>query len=111
MARKDHSNTDCTIVAILTHGINGRLYSTDGDLIPVDDITKYFDGINCPSLIGKPKVLSNYKFEQVLACSTSMCTCWQELQTLNIGSAVVRLKQSLSLVSLHLQHLSLTYHE
>lgn len=56
MASRDHSKTDCTIVAILTHGISGRLYSTDGDLIPVEEITKYFDGINCPSLIGKPKV-------------------------------------------------------
>jgi len=44
------------MIAVLTHGINGKLYSTDGDLISVDDVTKCFDGINCPSLIGKPKV-------------------------------------------------------
>ena len=56
MARRDHSKYDCTMVAILTHGISGRLYSTDGDLIPVEKITEYFDGMNCPSLIGKPKV-------------------------------------------------------
>ena len=30
-------------VALLTHGISGRLYSTDGDLIPIDDITRYDD--------------------------------------------------------------------
>jgi hypothetical protein len=56
VAALDHSKFDCLAVAILSHGINGKLYSTDGDLIPVEDVTKYFDGINCPRLIGKPKV-------------------------------------------------------
>ena len=37
----DHSQFDCLMVAVLTHGINGKLYSTDGDLIPVDDFTGY----------------------------------------------------------------------
>ena len=36
----DHSRFDCLIVAIMTHGINGKLYSTDGDLIAVEDVTK-----------------------------------------------------------------------
>ena len=58
----NHTGSDCVIISILTHGINGKLYSTDGDLIPVDDFTKYFDGLNCPSLIGKPKVgVASYK--------------------------------------------------
>ena len=55
-ATLDHTKSDCIIVSVLTHGINGKLYSTDGDLIPVDDFTKYFDGLHCPALIGKPKV-------------------------------------------------------
>ena len=56
VGKLDHSKFDCLIIAILTHGIEGKLYSTDGDLIPVEDLTKYFDGNHCPSLIGKPKV-------------------------------------------------------
>ena len=52
----DHKKFDCLMVAILTHGIEGKLYSTDGELIPVKDITKFFDGYHCPSLIGKPKI-------------------------------------------------------
>lgn len=36
----DHSNYDCLLVAILSHGVNGKLYSTDGDLIPVEKITE-----------------------------------------------------------------------
>ena len=60
-ASLNHSNYDCLVVAILTHGINGKLYSTDGDLIPIDDLTKYYDGLNCPALIGKPKVFTMRK--------------------------------------------------
>ena len=56
VAKVDHSKFDCLIIAILTHGIEGKLYSTDGDLIPVEEVTKHFDGNHCPSLIGKPKV-------------------------------------------------------
>ena len=52
----DHKKFDCLMVAILTHGIKGKLYSTDGELIPVEDITKLFNGYRCPSLIGKPKI-------------------------------------------------------
>jgi hypothetical protein len=56
LSRRDHTPYDCIVVALLTHGISGRLYSTDGDLLSVEELTKYFDGLNCPSLIGKPKV-------------------------------------------------------
>ena len=68
VASLDQSKFDCLAVAILTHGISGKLYSTDGDLIPVEDLTKYYDGLNCPALIGKPKVLTiirhkNFSFE------------------------------------------------
>ena len=52
----DYKKFDCLMVAILTHGIKGKLYSTDGELIPVEDITKLFNGYRCPSLIGKPKI-------------------------------------------------------
>jgi len=36
----DHSGFDCLMVAVMTHGINGKLYSTDGELIAVEDVTK-----------------------------------------------------------------------
>lgn len=50
LSGRDHSEYDCVIVALLTHGIAGRLYSTDGDLIPIEDITKYLPDPNttCP---------------------------------------------------------------
>jgi hypothetical protein len=40
LSRRDHSAYDCVVVALLTHGISGRLYSTDGDLIQIDELTK-----------------------------------------------------------------------
>ena len=56
LASIDHKKFDCLLIAVLTHGIKGKLYGTDGELIPVEDLTKLFNGYRCPSLIGKPKI-------------------------------------------------------
>ena len=57
IAAIDHKNFDCLMVAILTHGAaKDKLYSTDGEVIPVKDITELFNGYHCPSLISKPKI-------------------------------------------------------
>lgn len=34
----------------------GGVYGTDGKPIPIEKIVNYFDGSNCPSLRGKPKL-------------------------------------------------------
>ena len=54
--KADHSKLDCLVVAILSHGENGHVYGTDGVLISVKSITGCFNGSNCPSLGGKPKI-------------------------------------------------------
>ena len=56
IARKDHTKYDCLLVAVLTHGTKGKLYGSDGKLVPVEEITELFSGNNCPSLTGKPKI-------------------------------------------------------
>ena len=56
VAAIDHKRFDCLLIAILTHGIKGKLYGVDSELIPVEDLTKLFNGDQCPSLIGKPKI-------------------------------------------------------
>ena len=56
IASKDHSKFDCLLVAVLTHGTKGKLYGTDGKLVPVEEITELFSGDKCPSLTGKPKI-------------------------------------------------------
>ncbi|NWU27033.1 CASP9 protein, partial [Dyaphorophyia castanea] len=60
---QDHSALDCCIVVILSHGCQtshiqfpGGVYGTDGKPIPIEKIVNYFNGSNCPSLRGKPKL-------------------------------------------------------
>ncbi|NXM34459.1 CASP9 protein, partial [Oxyruncus cristatus] len=63
LARRDHSALDCCVVVILSHGCQtshiqfpGGIYGTDGKPIPIEKIVNYFNGSNCPSLRGKPKL-------------------------------------------------------
>ncbi|NXO01989.1 CASP9 protein, partial [Rhinopomastus cyanomelas] len=63
LARRDHSALDCCVVVILSHGCQtshvqfpGGVYGTDGKPIPIEKIVTYFNGSNCPSLRGKPKL-------------------------------------------------------
>ncbi|XP_033924546.1 caspase-9 [Melopsittacus undulatus] len=63
LAQQDHSALDCCIVVILSHGCQtshvqfpGGVYGTDGKPIPIEKIVNYFNGSNCPSLRGKPKL-------------------------------------------------------
>ncbi|XP_033125485.1 caspase-3-like isoform X2 [Anneissia japonica] len=55
-SKMNHSQYDCFIFAVLTHGINGALYTVDERLVQVDDILKCFSGEGCPTLTGKPKI-------------------------------------------------------
>ena len=56
LSSTSHTDYDCLIVAILTHGIEGNVYSTDGVLIPIATIVSMFDANSCPSLAEKPKI-------------------------------------------------------
>ncbi|KAF2985838.1 hypothetical protein EK904_002653 [Melospiza melodia maxima] len=63
LSRQDHSALACCIVVILSHGCQtshiqfpGGVYGTDGKPIPIEKIVNYFNGSNCPSLRGKPKL-------------------------------------------------------
>ncbi|XP_074874250.1 caspase-9 [Carettochelys insculpta] len=63
LSRKDHSSMDCCLVVILSHGCQtshiqfpGAIYGTDGKCIPVEKIVNFFNGSNCPTLRGKPKL-------------------------------------------------------
>ncbi|MEE6482126.1 hypothetical protein FKM82_013159 [Ascaphus truei] len=63
LAARDHSQRDCCVVVILSHGCEtrhirfpGGVYGTDGVRISVETIVTYFNGTNCPSLRGKPKL-------------------------------------------------------
>ncbi|XP_026331845.1 caspase-1-like isoform X1 [Hyposmocoma kahamanoa] len=54
-AEMDHSDSDCLLVAVLTHGEMGLLYAKDTHYKP-DTLWYYFTADKCPSLAGKPKM-------------------------------------------------------
>ncbi|KAG1961606.1 caspase-9 [Pimephales promelas] len=63
LAKRDHSAYDCCVVIILSHGTEanhnrfpGAVHGVDGPALPVQFITNYLNGQNCPSLQGKPKL-------------------------------------------------------
>ncbi|XP_042280650.1 caspase-9-like [Thunnus maccoyii] len=63
LSKKDHSQYDCCVVIILSHGtevphnnIPGAVYGVDGELVPIESITNYLNDQHCPSLQGKPKL-------------------------------------------------------
>ncbi|XP_028264730.1 caspase-9 [Parambassis ranga] len=63
LSKMDHSQYDCCVVIILSHGTEvshnrfpGAVYGVDGQYVPVQYITNYLNGQHCPSLQGKPKL-------------------------------------------------------
>ncbi|XP_051009819.1 caspase-8 [Acomys russatus] len=52
----DHTNKDCFVCCILSHGDKGIIYGTDGKEASIHELTSYFTGLKCPSLAGKPKI-------------------------------------------------------
>ncbi|XP_013362877.1 PREDICTED: caspase-9 [Chinchilla lanigera] len=63
LAQRDHHALDCCVVIILSHGCQashrqfpGAVYGTDGCSVSVEKIVNIFNGTNCPSLGGKPKL-------------------------------------------------------
>lgn len=55
VSREDHSDNDCLVVVMMSHGEQGVLYARDNKY-NVDSLWKNFVGNACPSLIGKPKM-------------------------------------------------------
>lgn len=54
-SKVDHTNNDCILIVILTHGDGKYLYAKD-DKYEFDLIWKAFNATSCPSLAGKPKL-------------------------------------------------------
>lgn len=55
LAAEDHSNADCLVVCILSHGDRGTLWARDRTY-PIDDVFQMFTGDKCLSLASKPKM-------------------------------------------------------
>jgi len=55
LANEDHSNRDCIIIALMSHGDDGILYAKDQQYKP-ERLWSYFTSDQCPTLAGKPKL-------------------------------------------------------
>ncbi|XP_069589699.1 caspase-8-like [Ranitomeya imitator] len=53
---KDHSERDCFVCCILTHGKSKVIYAADNIDIPISEITSHFSSEKCKTLAGKPKL-------------------------------------------------------
>nr|BAM62939.1 caspase-1 [Lymantria dispar] len=54
-AEMDHSDFDCLLIAVLTHGEMGMLYAKDTHYKP-ETLWSHFTADKCPTLAGKPKL-------------------------------------------------------
>ncbi|XP_075036227.1 caspase-8-like [Mixophyes fleayi] len=54
--KKDHSQSDSFVCFVLSHGDKGIVYGVDGEKVSIKELTNYFNGLNCQTLVGKPKV-------------------------------------------------------
>ncbi|XP_026186474.1 caspase-3-like [Mastacembelus armatus] len=55
VSKEDHSNSSSFVCVLLSHGDEGVIYGTDG-CEKLENLTKYFKGHCCSSLVGKPKL-------------------------------------------------------
>ncbi|KAK6315436.1 hypothetical protein J4Q44_G00149650 [Coregonus suidteri] len=53
---RDHSQMDCLVCCVLSHGLEGGVYGLDGLEVRVRELTEPFAGLECSSLRGKPKL-------------------------------------------------------
>ncbi|XP_068591487.1 caspase-2 isoform X2 [Cebidichthys violaceus] len=54
--RPDHRTVDSCVVCLLSHGVEGAIYGTDGQLLQLDWVFESFDNARCPLLQNKPKM-------------------------------------------------------
>jgi len=55
LAEEDHSDRDCMVIAVFSHGEKEKLHSYDDEYKP-DKLWEPFDAKSCPTLAGKPKI-------------------------------------------------------
>ncbi|KAF7215806.1 caspase-8 [Nothobranchius furzeri] len=53
---RDHSQMDCLVCCVLSHGLEGSVYGVDGQTVKIEEMMALFDGKKCPTLVEKPKL-------------------------------------------------------
>lgn len=64
----DHTDNDCLVIAVLSHGEHGIIYAKDGVYKP-ESLWTPFTADKCQTLAGKPKLF----FIQVCGLSVFAC--------------------------------------
>ncbi|CDQ82724.1 unnamed protein product [Oncorhynchus mykiss] len=54
--RQQHQTVSSCVVCLLSHGVEGAIYGTDGQLLELDWVFEAFDNAHCPLLQNKPKM-------------------------------------------------------
>ncbi|XP_005452949.1 caspase-8 isoform X2 [Oreochromis niloticus] len=86
LSKRDHRQFDCVVCCVLSHGVEGSVYGVDGSTVKISDLTDPFNGLNCPSLVGKPKLFfiqaCQGNREQQAVCiesdSSAYSFCWTD---------------------------------
>jgi len=65
VAKEDHSDADCLLVTVLTHGVMSILLSAYDVFYRREDLWLYFTADKCLSLAGKPKIFIFQVSEQM----------------------------------------------
>ncbi|XP_053483053.1 caspase-8 isoform X2 [Ictalurus furcatus] len=56
LRRRDHTQADCVVCCVLTHGCEGGVQGVDGETVLLRELMELLDGNHCPSLQQKPKL-------------------------------------------------------
>ncbi|XP_067115989.1 caspase-8 isoform X2 [Osmerus mordax] len=56
LASRDHSDVDCLVCCVLSHGMEGCVYGVDGSTVRLGEITEPFNGLLSSTLREKPKI-------------------------------------------------------
>ncbi|KAF5907712.1 chloride channel protein 1-like, partial [Clarias magur] len=52
----EHARSDCCVVCLLSHGVEGSIYGIDGKLLELEWVFEQFDNAHCTLLQNKPKM-------------------------------------------------------
>ncbi|CDW54263.1 Peptidase C14 and CARD and GSH synthase and GSH s ynth ATP domain containing protein [Trichuris trichiura] len=88
---KEHQKCDSAVVVILSHGLHGEIYGSDGKLISVERLILFLDAHHCPALINKPKLFF------VQACRGSHLDLGREIDA---EDEVVRVSTLIKLITM-----------
>ncbi|XP_062389858.1 caspase-8 isoform X2 [Sardina pilchardus] len=75
VSERDHSQVDCFVCCVLSHGLNGTIYGVDGNQVRLQQLTEPFSGHLCRSLKEKPKLFfiqacQGHKEQQIVFLQT-----------------------------------------